>query len=886
MRAIRALVPVWIFIVCFVLSGLVQAEEARQSVAPPSPDAAKPRAFLRFYAPVYKAGDCALLSLTMLAGAAADAGASPPTVEIAVADGGHATGRVTLPMRSAGNGRYSLSGCVHLVASAGTAKGPSLPVQAGSVLGALARNSKGDTLAVALAVVPARSGTGRMRFTAERGASGAGHRTDRDQPDTLTDGQGKTISFLRNRVIVLERDRGELTRFLARRHGHIVATLGKHHLVDVDPRTADPAHLEPLAELLGGVPGQYRFSSQTALDMGALLVEELAGGLAISLDFLTHNDVVPQTAEQGGADHFKSKWFNPTSPTTSGVKLAEGMALGSLFLVPSTPDIPIAFVDNGFAGPDDFPTSKPAVVKDYGGDPSSSFVDIPQCDAGLISTALPGGNCSWMTLKPEAAGPGPSGNPTWHGAHVASVALSTWNDFQGTAGVAFPVARPYLIKIGSDQFGIARGITRAIPDISGPSARIISLSNHENCIQKLALFTLDVCSAVQDGLASGVACLLLQILFPELSAVPCAEIAALITLGEALNSISGPVKDAEARGLLVVSSASNDLSEDVNDMGTVPCTLKNVICVGGMDVDLTRVSAKGSSISIYAPARRGLAMQAPDNTSTTSAPLFEGTSYAVPVVSGSLALALSINPLLTTDEARNLLRDSACRSAHPNRLDGSSCSPSTDSEVDKVGYIDLLELVRLARISARQNPLMSCTGGWDAEEAGDKTDDFRSAISLPTLNPAIRAISDFRPVKPDLSIHKIRKGPTPTLDEDWYKVSLGPTASGSVEGFVARFSFKVDDPSLGVLSLEVWHSNPCGGPPIQVPPGDVLDSENSKSGAGEAHVTARVRSDLTYFMRVIGAIQVSGLRIYGGNCYKQVHVEVTDIGRVPSASCQ
>jgi hypothetical protein len=754
-------------------------------------------------------------------------------------------------------------------------------------LGALARNSKGDILAAALAVVPARSGTGRMRFTAERGASSARHGTDRDQSDKLTDGHGNTISFLSSRVIVLERDRGELTRFLARRHGRIVATLGNHHLVDVDPRTADPAHLEPLAELLGGVPGQYRFSSQTALDLGALVVEELAGGLAISLDVLTHDNVAPQTAEQGGWNHFSSTWFNPTSPPTSGVKLAEGMALGGLFLVPSTPDIPIAFVDNGFAGPDDFPTPKPAVVKDYGGDPSSSFVDIPQCDAGSISTVLPGGDCSWMTLKPEAEGAAPSGNPTWHGAHVASVALSTWNDFQGTAGVAFPVARPYLIKSGMDWFSTAKGIARAIPDISGPSARIISLSRVENCKQAVGLFTIDVCSAVQDGLVSGVACFLAKIALSELSAVPCAEIAALITLGEALTSISGPVKDAEARGLLVVSSASNDVSEDVNDMGAVPCTLKNVICVGGMDVDLTRVSAKGSSISIYAPARGGLAMQAPDETSMTLAAPFAGTSYAVPVVSGSLALALSINPLLTTDEARNLLRDSACRSAHPNRQDGSSCSPSTDSEVDKVGYIDLLELVRLARRSAVKNPLLACTGGWDAEEAGDKTDDFRSAISLPTLNPAIHAISDFRPVKPDLSIHKIRKGATPTLDEDWYKVSFGRTgALGPVEGFVAKFSFKVDDPSLGVLSLEVWHSNPCGGPPIQVPPGDVLDSENSKSGAGEAHVTARVRSDLTYFMRVIGAIQMSGLRIYGGNCYKQVHVEVTDIGRVPSASCQ
>jgi hypothetical protein len=40
-----------------------------------------------------------------------------------------------------------------------------------------------------------------------------------------------------------------------------------------------------------------------------------------------------------------------------------------------------------------------------------------------------------------------------------------------------------------------------------------------------------------------------------------------------------------------------------------------------------------------------------------------------------------------------------------------------------------------------------------------------------------------------------------------------------------------------------------------------MQAVNSQSGAGEASVTARVRSDLCYFMRVFGGIQVSGLRI-------------------------
>jgi hypothetical protein len=60
-----------------------------------------------------------------------------------------------------------------------------------------------------------------------------------------------------------------------------------------------------------------------------------------------------------------------------------------------------------------------------------------------------------------------------------------------------------------------------------------------------------------------------------------------------------------------------------------------------------------------------------------------------------------------------------------------------------------------------------------------------------------------------------------------------------------------------------------------------MQEANSQSGAGEASVTARVRSDLSHFMRVFGGIQVSGLRVYGGDCYDKVRAEVMDIGRVP-----
>src|SRR5262249_26477163 len=155
---------------------------------------------------------------------------------------------------------------------------------------------------------------------------------------------------------------------------------------------------------------------------------------------------------------------------------------------------------------------------------------------------------------------------------------------------------------------------------------------------------------------------------------------------------------------------------------------------------------------IHAPAQGIRAMLAPNGTSAG-----DGNSFATPITGASLALALSINPSLTTSAARDLLRDSACKTGQEGRLDGTTCAPSTDSEAAKVGYLDLLQLVRMARASSGKSPLLACTGGWDAEELKDD-DTFKSAQPLPPLKPVIHAVSEFRPAKADLSIHRIRKG--------------------------------------------------------------------------------------------------------------------------------
>ena len=55
-------------------------------------------AYLRFDAPLYKPGQCARLSLTVLESSAGAQGA-PQSVEVAAGDRAHAAGRVSVPMR-------------------------------------------------------------------------------------------------------------------------------------------------------------------------------------------------------------------------------------------------------------------------------------------------------------------------------------------------------------------------------------------------------------------------------------------------------------------------------------------------------------------------------------------------------------------------------------------------------------------------------------------------------------------------------------------------------------------------------------------------------------------------------------------------------------------
>lgn len=150
------------------------------------------------------------------------------------------------------------------------------------------------------------------------------------------------------------------------------------------------------------------------------------------------------------------------------------------------------------------------------------------------------------------------------------------------------------------------------------------------------------------------------------------------------------VTNRQPRGAVVVVSAGNN-----NGAVSPPGNCPNVITVGGLRHDGTKsgYSAFGSEVALSAPAGNCVTvngacqytMVTTTNPGTTApvvygegytgqwSPAF-GTSFAAPLVSGTAALMLSVNPGLTPAEIRSRLTSTA--RTFPSPL-GNSC-PSTD----------------------------------------------------------------------------------------------------------------------------------------------------------------------------------------------------------------
>jgi subtilisin family serine protease len=131
-----------------------------------------------------------------------------------------------------------------------------------------------------------------------------------------------------------------------------------------------------------------------------------------------------------------------------------------------------------------------------------------------------------------------------------------------------------------------------------------------------------------------------------------------ISAGGVLNSraLADAIADAEAQGVVVVSSAGNGGA----DQPIYPAALSTVLAVGATTRDDTvaAFSSTGAYVDLAAPGVEiPSTWHTPDGIDTYA--VASGTSAAAPFVAGAAALLLSANPSLHAAEVRELLTESA-----------------------------------------------------------------------------------------------------------------------------------------------------------------------------------------------------------------------------------
>ncbi|MGB0653641.1 MAG: S8 family serine peptidase [Thermoplasmatota archaeon] len=132
-----------------------------------------------------------------------------------------------------------------------------------------------------------------------------------------------------------------------------------------------------------------------------------------------------------------------------------------------------------------------------------------------------------------------------------------------------------------------------------------------------------------------------------------ADILSMSLGGPGSQTILDAINYADASGALIIAATGND-----NGPVGYPAAYSNVVAVGAYDQNQNRASFSnyGSQMEISAP---GVQIAAAYNRNDSDYVYQDGTSMATPIVSGAAALALTVDPTLTSSELRQMLRDTA-----------------------------------------------------------------------------------------------------------------------------------------------------------------------------------------------------------------------------------
>ena len=214
-------------------------------------------------------------------------------------------------------------------------------------------------------------------------------------------------------------------------------------------------------------------------------------------------------------------------------------------------------------------------------------------------------------------------NSSWHGTHVAGIVAAIAGNGTGVAGVAFK-AKVLPLRVLGRCGGYTSDIADAIVWAAGGTVAGVPTNPNPAKVINMSLGG--------DGLCD-------------------------VTTQAAINS-------ARARGTVVVVAAGND-NADASTTSPANCTGVIAVAATGKSGGKASYSNFGSNVTLAAPGGdRDAPILSTLNAGTTTPGAdsyagYMGTSMATPVVSGVVALMLSVNQTLTPDQIAGMLKTSA-----------------------------------------------------------------------------------------------------------------------------------------------------------------------------------------------------------------------------------
>jgi Subtilase family len=483
--------------------------------------------------------------------------------------------------------------------------------------------TKGDSIATASVVVQVDAAP--LTYTIDPSVKPDGTINDKDGNAVplaaSQDDRGVKSTFVANEVIVSTTDPAVLDAFLKRYNGKVVgddavplppSELGiqlkpeelkpTFYTVQVDPSAVSLDDFVANAKIRG-LGGAFKFSSDTAAKLTALATAERAAGRTVALNFTSQPDaVLNRTAECDNkvatcvSDLFTDSVFQQTGNKSDVIGAWQFIAGRS-----ARRRVRVAILDGGFwiNSATGQPNTLAGIGHDYPTIAGQYDFDAKSNVVGAASPTLcsAGSQC------------------LWHGNGAASVAFGVVNNGRAAAGTGGQVADAMLFHLGLTKAKQAWAIRTA----TAWGADAISMSFGGACNEDC-----------KDSKAE----------YPLLIAVERAR---------------------QAKVVLV--AAGGNAGENVDAVGQEPCTLDTVICVGALaDVANTRfnngwTSAFGSSVDIFAPTNI-LAVYAGTGV-PTGLTRFNGTSASTPFIAGIVAMIKAVQPSLTGDQVRDVLRATA-----------------------------------------------------------------------------------------------------------------------------------------------------------------------------------------------------------------------------------